>query len=82
MQIVLHLLGFAVMLLTYLLIIPYLSLAKPGDTRTQAYAYLIFAPFGFILGLTVFFLPCLLQGESKLTVMVTRIFGARLWTSL
>ena len=57
-----HFLGFAVMLLTYLLIIPYLSLVEPGETRPQAYAYLIFSPFGFLLGLAIFFLPCLLQG--------------------
>lgn len=81
-QIVMHLLGFAVMLLTYLLIIPYLSLVEPGDTRTQAYGYLIFAPFGYLLGLVIFLLPCLLQGESKLTVLLNRVLGARVWTSL
>ena len=81
-QILLHFGGFALMLLTYLLIIPYLAIAKPGEERTQAYAYLVLSPFGFLLGLGLFLLPCFLQGESKLTVVLNRVLGASLWTSL
>lgn len=70
------------MLLTYLLIIPYLPVAEPGDARTSAFSYLIFAPFGFLLGLIVFLMPCFLQGESRLTVFLNRVLGARVWNSL
>lgn len=34
------------------------------------------------MGLVVFLLPCLLQGESKLTVFLNRVLGARIWNSL
>ena len=77
-----HFLGFAVMLLTYLLIIPYLSVVESGDKRTSAFGYLVFAPFGFLLGLSLFLLPCLIQGEGKLTTFLKKVFGASLWTSL
>lgn len=77
-----HFGGFAVMLLTYLLIIPYLPVAESGENRDSAYGYLVFAPFGFLLGLIVFLLPCFLQGQSKLTVFLNRVLGARIWTSL
>jgi hypothetical protein len=78
----LHVLGFGVMLLTYLLIIPYLPVAAPDETRTAAYGYIVFAPFGFLLGLSLFLLPCLLQTESKLTQLLNKILGASFWTSL
>jgi Na+-driven multidrug efflux pump len=77
-----HVLGFAVMLLTYLLIIPYLTIAQPKETRPEAYGYLVFSPFGYLLGLCLFLLPCMLQGESKLTVFVNRVLGAGIWNSL
>ncbi len=54
----------------------------PGDTRSQAHGYIVFAPFGFLLGLIMLIMPCFLQGESKLTVFLNRALGSRLWTSL
>ena len=77
-----HILGFAVMLLTYLLIIPYLPVVEAGDKRESASGYLVFAPFGFLLGLSLFIFPCLIQGENKFTAFFTKFFGASIWTSL
>lgn len=53
-QIGLHVLGFAVMVTNYLLIIPYLDEAYENK---QPYAYLMLAPFFFIVGLALFILP-------------------------
>lgn len=53
-------LGLGLMLFTYLLIIPYLPVAEPKEKRAQAYLYLVLSPMGFLLGLGLFVLPCLL----------------------
>jgi hypothetical protein len=42
----------------------------------------VFAPFGFLIGLMMFLMPCFWQGESKLTVIANRILSAGLWDSL
>lgn len=57
-----HFVGFGLMLLTYLLIIPYLPVVEAGDKREAARHYVALAPFGFLIGLIVFLLPCLYQG--------------------
>jgi len=61
LQIGLHLAGLAIMIVTYLLIIPYLKVAEPKETRPEAYPYIVFNPLGFLIGLLMFLLPCLLQ---------------------
>jgi hypothetical protein len=66
----------------YLLIIPYLPLAEEGESRKSAYSYVVFAPFGFILGLVLFLLPCLWHGESKLTLLISHVLGLGAWSSL
>ena len=43
---------------------------------------MIMAPLGFILGLVIFLLPCLFQGEGKMTVLFKKVLGASFWTSL
>ena len=79
---IMHLVGFALMLLTYLLIIPHLSVVEPGDKRESARVYMAMAPFGFLIGLIVFLLPCLYQAEGKATVFFKKFLGASFWTSL
>lgn len=73
---ILHLVGLAIMITTYLLIIPYL-----GDSNNDegTYVYLILAPLFFIYGLGVFILPNFFEGESKLTVLINRVLGWRTW---
>jgi len=61
-QISLHLLGFAMMLIAYLLIIPYLDIADANTIQTDAYTYLTIAPILFVFGLCIFVLPCFWQG--------------------
>ena len=63
-------------------IIPFLELATPGEQRNSAYAYLVIVPLVFLLGLFLFILPCYWQGESKLTVFLSRVLGWRAWRSL
>lgn len=70
------------MLTMYLLIIPYLSVVGPTETRSQAHAYIVFAPFGFLIGLVLFLLPCFWQGENKLTVVINKVLNAGVWDSL
>lgn len=53
-QIGLQVIGFALMLTNYLLIIPYLSFEADDITP---YAYLILVPFFYIVGLALFILP-------------------------
>jgi hypothetical protein len=82
LQILLHFAGFALMLAMWLLIIPYLPVAAPGEDRSGAHAYIVFAPFGYLIGLMLFLLPCFWQGESKLTVIFNKIFNFGMWDSL
>lgn len=82
LQIGLHFAGLAIMIVTYLLIIPYLKVAEPKETRPDAYLYLVFNPLGFLIGLLLFLMPCLLQTQSKLTVLLSQILGAGIWNSL
>ncbi len=81
-QIILHLIGFALMLLSYLLIIPYLQHAHPKPTTPQPYPYIVFTPLAYLAGLSLMLLPCLLQAQSKLTVLLTQVLGAGIWNSL
>jgi hypothetical protein len=82
LQLILHIVGLILMLAMYLLIIPYLSMIKPDETREDAYGYIIFAPLGFLIGLMLFMLPCLWQGENKLTVILNKVLHAGFWNSL
>jgi len=74
--------GCALMLAMWLLIIPYLPLAAPAENRSGAYGYIVFAPFGYLLGLTLFLLPCFWHGEGRLTVLVTKMLNWGVWDSL
>jgi hypothetical protein len=50
------------MLIAYLLIIPYLDIADANTIQTDAYTYLTIAPILFVFGLCIFVLPCFWQG--------------------
>ncbi len=77
-----HIVGLGLMITMFLLIIPYLPLAAPGENRDEAHAYIVLAPFGFLCGLMFFLLPCLWSGESKLTVLINRILNGTSSSSL
>jgi hypothetical protein len=62
LQTVLHLIGLGLMIAMYTLVVPYLPLVGAGETREEAYGYIVFAPFGFLFGLMFFLLPCFWQG--------------------
>ena len=82
LQFWMHVLGAVLMLSMLLPIIGFLEIAAPGETRPSAYPYLAIVPFVFLLGLIAFILPCYWQGESKLTVFLSRLLGWRGWRSL
>lgn len=72
LQIVLQTVGSLLMLLNFLLIIPYLD---KNSSNKKPYAYLIFSPFFFIVGLALFLLPSLWEAENVGVRLVNRIFG-------
>ena len=74
--------GCALMLSMWLLIIPYLPVAAPGENRSGAYGYIVFAPFGYLLGLTLFLLPCFWHGEGRVTVLINKVLNWGVWDSL
>lgn len=82
LQLLLHAVGFGLMLAMWLLIIPYLPVAAAGETRTGAYGYIVFAPFGYLIGLMLFLLPCIWQGENKFTVILNKVLNLGPWDSL
>nr|BAJ93695.1 predicted protein [Hordeum vulgare subsp. vulgare] len=78
----LHFGGLGLMLAMWLLIIPYLKMALPGESRSGAYGYIVLAPLGYLVGLMAFLLPCMWQGESKLTVLLHKLLNFGVWDSL
>jgi hypothetical protein len=74
--------GCALMLAMWLLIIPYLPTVAPGETRSGAYGYIVFAPFGYLVGLMLFLLPLFWQGEGRVTVLVNKVMNWGVWDSL
>lgn len=74
--------GCGLMLTMWLLIIPYLPVAVPGESRSSAYGYIVLAPFGYLIGLMLFLLPCLWQGEGGVTVLMSKVLGWGFWDSL
>lgn len=82
-QYIMHFVGITVMVLTYLLISPYLGvITDPKIDQTSAYLYLSLIPLSFLIGLTLFILPSFWQGESSLTVVINRVFSWSFWSSL
>lgn len=73
---VLQVVGFAIMITTYLLIIPFLG---ENSQTTGAYVYLMLVPLLFIYGLGMFILPSFWEGEAKSTVLINRVLGWRFW---
>lgn len=67
------------MVLAYLLIIPYLDL----DTNNKTpYLYLIFVPFTFLIGLSLFILSSFWEGEGALTKLINNVLGSKKWVHL
>lgn len=81
-QLVMQAAGCGLMLAMWLLIIPYLPVAAPGESRPGAYGYIVLAPFGYLIGLMLFLLPCLWQGEGGVTVLVSKMLSWGIWDSL
>ena len=67
------------MVLAYLLIIPYLDLDAENKTP---YLYLIFVPFTFLIGLSLFILSSFWEGEGALTKFINRVLGWKKWVHL
>lgn len=72
LQVFLQTFGSILMLLNFLLIIPYLN--KDAENK-KPYGYLIFSPFFFIIGLALFILPSFWEGHALGTKLVNKIFG-------
>jgi membrane protein CcdC involved in cytochrome C biogenesis len=81
-QNLLHSIGIAIMISAYLLIIPFLSITNSSQDQSNAYTYLILAPFLFLIGLVLFILPSFWQGESAISRLVNSVLGLNLWNHL
>lgn len=77
-QIVLQIVGLVTMAITYFIIAKYLD----SKANKKAYAYLLFAPLFFLVGLAFFVLPSFLEGEAKVTKIVNGFLGWRKWVHL
>lgn len=68
--------GLAIMVTTYLMIIPYLG---ESNNSEGTYVYLILVPLLFLYGFAIFILPSFWEGEAKSTVIINRVLGWRTW---
>ena len=78
-QYIMQFVGLFLIVLTYLLIIPYLD---PSNTSQTPYFYIVMAPLGFLVGLALFTMPSFWEGESKSTKFINSVFGWSKWVHL
>lgn len=81
-QYFLHFLGLAIVIVTYSMVALFFNVGPLDNPTSSSYWYLVLTPLAFLVGLTVFLIPCFWEGNTKLTRLINKVLGWKKWVHL